>query len=116
MNWYKIAQANNFLYHGTTEGRAIQIAKQGLLPGKEAGNTLSNEIFLSDTEEYAKSYADRKGGAKGVILRVSKTPEIIADINTGLKGDFKTTKGILPKNIEIKTQYGWKKLTEFYKL
>lgn len=61
---------------------------------------------MSNTEQYAKSYADRKGGASGVILRVIKSPEMIADVNTGLVGDFKTAKGISPENVQIKGRDG----------
>lgn len=111
---YKGVTPAEFVYHGTTEGRARQIAKQGLLTGKEAGNTLAENIYLSNTEQYAKSYADRKGGTSGVILRIPKSADIIADPNTGLKGDFKTPQSISPANIEIKTKKGWKPITEQY--
>jgi len=115
VNWYIKANSENlFLYHGTNEGRARQIAKHGLLSGLNSKNTTSKEIFLSNSEQYAQSYADRKGGSTGVILRIRKTPEMIADANTGLQGDFKTIQTILPEMIEIKTLNGWKKLLGFY--
>ena len=62
----------SYLYHGTTEARAMKIADTGLLSGKEAGNTAAKDVYLSNTEQYAKSYADRKGGSGGIVLRVKK--------------------------------------------
>jgi GNAT superfamily N-acetyltransferase len=111
----KGAWASEYLYHGTNEGRARNIAKKGLLSGEKAGNTMAKAIYLSDTEQYAKSYADRKGGSTGVILRIKKTPSMIADKDTGLKGDYKVEDGISPENIEIKTHNGWRKLTDYGK-
>ncbi len=102
----KYKSADGFLYHGTTEARAMKIADSGLLSGKEAGNTAAKDVYLSNTEQYAKSYADRKGGTNSAILRVVQSPEMIGDVNTGLKGDFKTSKGIAPENIQIKGKDG----------
>lgn len=101
------------LYHGTSEPRAMQIAKNGLTSGKEAGNTEGQHAYLSNTEEYAKTYADRKSSYPA-ILRIKNAKGVIADSNTGLKGDYKTASKIAPEDIEIKTPEGWKPIQEHY--
>jgi hypothetical protein len=102
-----------YLYHGTNKARAIKIAQSGLMSGKLAGNTQGEDIFFSNTEQYAQSYADRKGGVDAVILRVKKTPDIIVDVKTGSKGDFKTSKSIMPQDIEIKVGNNWISITQY---
>lgn len=96
-----------YVYHGTTIQRAKQISIIGLLPGKVAGNTISPNIYLSDSEHYAKTYADRKGGARGIILRIKKLASIVPDPGTWTKGDYKTSRKISPKNIEFKYGDKW---------
>jgi hypothetical protein len=112
MKIYRISN-NSFLYHGTTMGRAINIAKNGLQSGVVAGHTLSEHAYFSDSELYAQSYADRKGGRSGVVIRVKKTSDFIEDENTGLSGDFKTDKFIHPDQIEIKIGRNWVSTKDF---
>ena len=103
-----------YLYHGTTEARARQMINSGMTSGKRAGNTQADDIFLSNTEQYAKSYADRKGGSGGVILRTTKSSDMVGDINTGLAGDFKTAKNISADDLQIKGKDGsWYNLKEY---
>lgn len=99
-----------YLYHGTGEGAFRNIRKEGLIP-REKGKY----IYFSDTEDYAKTYAQRKGSPFGErILRVKKTPEIIGDVDTGLKGDFKTLEKIDPKDIEVKVGDMWVKIQDYF--
>jgi len=105
MNWYKLAQLTQipeYLYHGTGEGAFRNIRKYGLTPPP------GKYIYLSNTEEYAQTYSQRKGNTYGNrILRIRKTDDIIPDANTNYQGDFKTSKPILPQNIELKVNDGW---------
>lgn len=85
------------LYHGTSYGALRHIKQEGLLP-KDNG-----QVFLTDNETYANSYALRKGN--GVMLRV---------INNGYKpdpritesGDFVSSEKIGTKDIEVKLNDG----------
>lgn len=103
----------NVVYHGTNVGRAIKIAEKGLLSGQEAGNTTAEHAYLCDKEQYAKSYADRKGGSTGVVLRITGVAGLEPDQNTGSKGDYKTKEKITPDHIEIKTAKGWEPITDW---
>lgn len=107
MNWYKKAKtdiAPEYVYHGTSEGAFRNIRKKGLMP----------PIYFSDTEEYARSYAQRKGNPYGDrILRVKRTQDIIEDPNTNFQGDYKTSKAILPQNIEVNIRGEWMPIQKY---
>jgi hypothetical protein len=87
------------LYHGTTQGALRKIVSEGLKP------TTMNQVSLSETEEYAKAYADRKGGARGVILRVSGV-DATPDTRISIKGDFRSAKTIPVEKLEVKMPDG----------
>lgn len=106
--------ANEYVYHGTTMGRAHAIARTGLKSGKDAGNTLSEHVYFSD-EKYARTYADRKGGSTGVVLRVKRTPDMVPDEDMVYPGDFKIKRTIPPEEIEISTPEGWRPLMAYVK-
>lgn len=98
MNWYKQTSkiTPEFLYHGTTQGALRKIVVEGLKP------TTMEQISLSESELYAKSYADRKGGSRGIILRIKNGPDIIPDIRITEKGDFLSKSTINPDRIDVK--------------
>lgn len=101
MGIYKLAQFE-YLYHGTSEGSFRKIRQIGLIPEP------NKFIYLSDTEQYAESYAQRKGNPYGNrILRVKRTNDMMPDSNTGFKGDFKTNIPITPDKIEVKVNNQW---------
>jgi hypothetical protein len=103
MKIHKISQSNIYLYHGTGEGHFRQIRKQGLIPVN-----LSGYVYLSQDEQYAQSYAERKGNEYGNrILRVKKTDDMIPDANTSFQGDFKTRRYIPASEIEVKINNKW---------
>ena len=87
------------LYHGTTQGALRKIASEGLKP------TTMNQVSLSETEQYAKTYADRKGGARGVVLRV-KDVDATQDTRISVKGDFRSSEVIPVDKIEVKMPDG----------
>jgi len=104
MNWYKKAKNNGpeYVYHGTSEGAFRNIIKNGLVPSN------GKYLYFSNTEQYARSYAQRKGNPYGDrILRVEKSADMISDPNTGHSGDFKTIKPVPPQNIEVKVDDKW---------
>lgn len=99
---------SSYLYHGTGEGAFRKIREQGLIPQE------GKELYLANTEEYARSYAQRKGNSFGDrILRVKKTNDMIQDENTGLVGDYKTSNKIEPQNIEVKIESRWIPIQEY---
>ena len=95
-----IGQIPEVLYHGTTQGALRKIVSEGLKP------TAMGQVSLSDTEEYAKSYADRKGGPRGIVLRIKGASDIVPDTRISVKGDFRSTSSIPVNRIEIKMPDG----------
>ena len=92
-----------YLYHGTSEGAFRNIRLEGITGEKEK--------YFANTEEYADTYAKRKGSDR--ILRVKKTPDFIEDKNIPEGGDYKTLRGIPPENIEIKVGDKWIPIQEY---
>jgi len=97
----KISSAE-YLYHGTGEGAFRNIRKHGLNVGS------NGYLYLSNTKEYADSYASRKGNAYGGrVIRVKKTDDMHSDENTSHQGDFKSTTWIPPEDIEVNVGGEW---------
>jgi len=60
---------NNHIYHGTGKGQALNIQKDGFMKPNSTGEEKPS-ISFTDNLDYAKYYANAKGGAtKMVILR-----------------------------------------------
>ena len=97
----------NYLYHGTGEGAFRKIIEQGL-------NPVGGKGYLANTEDYAKTYAQRKGAPFGErILRTKQTPEFIEDVsNQG--GDFVFNQNIPTNALELKVNDKWIPLNEYY--
>ena len=71
-------------------------------------------LYFADTEQYAKTYAQRKGNSFGDrVLRVKKSDAYEGDVNTGLKGDFKIKSDIKPEDIEINDRGKWIPIQEY---
>ena len=99
-----------YVYHGTSEGAARNIQKQGIKSGM---TSIGDKSYFSDTEQYAQTYADRKS-TSNVLLRIKKTKDLLPDTRIVEKGDFFTSKSISPKDIEIKMPNGeWIPITEY---
>lgn len=90
----------DFLYHGTTQGALRHIVTEGLKP------SAMGQVSLSETEQYAKSYADRKGGPRGIVLRIKGRSGIIPDTRIPEKGDFRSMSTISVDRIEVKMPDG----------
>ncbi|MBE9594553.1 MAG: hypothetical protein IMF19_13865, partial [Proteobacteria bacterium] len=102
----EVKEKAEYVYHGTGEGAFRQIRKVGM---KKAEN------YFSGDEQYAKTYAERKGVLKEPrILRIKKTADIIPDERIEEPGDFKTERGISPQEIEVKVGKKWIPIQEYY--
>jgi len=96
-----------YLYHGTTQGALRKIVSDGLKP------STMRQISLSDTEQYAKTYADRKGGSRGIILRIKNSEKYVPDTRIPEGGDYLSKEAVKPEDIEVKMPNGsWEKLTD----
>lgn len=106
----------SYLYHGTSLGALIRIAKEGLVPGV---NRKGEPTILTNNELYAKSYADRKGGGnRSVILKVKPPKDIEIDnsvVNKKGSTDYKTFSIIPPTNILVKKDNEWVSITDYLK-
>lgn len=104
-----LAQEAKYVYHGTSEGAARAIQREGELKiGQAIGSYKTGyrkELFFADTEQHAQSYAVRKSN-QNYLLRTKKTGEFIPDTNVISKGDLKIGKNISIKDIEIKMPNG----------
>lgn len=92
-----------YVYHGTSEGAFRKIRQEGMV-GKEK--------YFADTEQYAQSYADRKGTGER-LLRIKRTEDIVSDKHIPEKGDFKTSRDITPQEIEVKVGKQWIPIQEY---
>ncbi len=100
--------ADEYLFHGTGEGAFRRIREEGM-KSKSGGY-----LYFADTEQYATTYAQRKGNSFGDrVLRVKKSDAYEGDINTGLKGDFKIKGDIKPEDIEINDKGKWVPIQEY---
>jgi len=101
------------LYHGTSEGAARNIQRDGLM-GNMANPFAptkgdASKIFFSKSEATGQSFADRKGMGGSYLLRVNKSDDILPDmkrVGRGEKQDFIAENPIDPERIEIKTPTG----------
>jgi len=117
---YKTAEEfveKNILYHGTSEGAARAIQREGALKtGQAIGSDKTGygkQLFFADTEQHALSYAQRKS-TNHYLLRTKKTNEFIPDTNVVSEGDFKIEKNIPINNIEIKMPNGeWTPISNY---
>jgi len=98
-----------YVYHGTYDGAAYSIQRDGRMKLNAAGN---NEHYISFTSKpkVALYYAEMKGGSgRGVVLRTKKTDDFKLtpkyEKNEGF--EWITIREIPVEEIEIKTKYGW---------
>lgn len=100
---------SEYVYHGTYDGAAYSIQRDGRMRINAAGN---NEPYISFTSKpnVAKYYANMKGGSgRGLILRTKKTNDFKLapkyERNDGF--EWNTTREIPTDEIEINVKYGW---------
>jgi hypothetical protein len=80
---YKIKTYNryvnedNYIYHGTGKGQALNIQRDGFMKPNNTGEELPSISFTNDLD-YAKYYAKSKGGIDKMII-----------LRTKLNNDFK---------------------------
>lgn len=99
-----------YLYHGTGEAAFRKIRQEGLKPSSDG-----KYIYLSDTEDYARTYSQRKGSPFGErILRIKRSDAITPDPDTGLMGDYKTLEPINPLDIEVRVGKKWVNIQDYF--
>ena len=108
------------LYHGTSEGAARSIQREGLKPNQAIGSTGKGDYaktFLSNDKNTAFSFASRKGGADGYLLKIKPTSDITEDlkrISSDNKKDFIIYSDIPVENIEIQIPDGnWVPISKY---
>lgn len=105
---FKIFESNlndEFIYHGTNKGAALNIQKDGYMKPHNTGEELASISFTSDIN-YAEYYAKYKGGKdKMVILRTKLSdkfkPSPKYDNNDGY--EYITFNKIYTDELEIRT-------------
>ncbi len=102
-----VAEEGRYLYHGTTQGALRKILSEGIKP------TAMGQVSLSSTEQYAETYAERKSGTRGILLRIRDEGQFIPDKKITEAGDFLTKEIIRPEDIEVKMPDGsWSSLVD----
>ena len=110
------ATETKIVYHGTSTGAAIRIAREGHMKPGQASGSINAPLFFSNIEQYASTYASRKDFGGGVLLRVKKTPDMKVSKEISKKGgylEYYTFREIPVNEIEIKTKDGWKPIDGF---
>ena len=106
------AKGEEYVYHGTSTGPGINIQKEGLRVKTVSKGV--KQVSLSEGEQYALTYAQRKSPGREVMLRIKKTSDMTPDERITAHGDIKSLKNIPPENIEIKTAEGkWVPLKQY---
>lgn len=94
---------NNYIYHGTGKGQALNIQKDGVMKPNNTGEEHPSISFTNDIN-YAKYYANAKGGTdKMVILKTKLTNDFtLSPRIKNNKGDEYVTFNEIPtSNIDI---------------
>lgn len=94
---------HKYLYHGTGEGSFRRIRIEGFTNDKN---------YFTETQEYAQSYADRKGTGER-ILRIKPTEDTYEDERTG-GGDFIVPRTINPEEIEVLVEGKWMNIQDYH--
>lgn len=89
----------DYLFHGTSEGAFRKIRESGLQPK-------NGKIYATNSQDYAKTYASRKGAPYGErILRVKNKGFVKDTSNKG--GDYISSDLIKPEEIEVLEKGKW---------
>ncbi len=93
----------NYIYHGTGEGSFRRIRLEGFTNDKN---------YFSELQEYAQSYADRKGTGER-ILRIKATDDMYED-DSNIGGDYIIPRKIKPKDIEVLVNGRWINIQDYH--
>lgn len=107
-----VSITNQFIYHGTGKGQALNIQKDGMMKANNVGEEKPS-ISFTNSLDYAMYYANAKGGKdKAVVLRTKLTTDFkITDRIYNNKGmEYITYKPVSASELEILTPSGWKEL------
>ncbi len=107
------SQINNYIYHGTGKGQALNIQKDGYMKLNKTGEEQPSISFTNDLD-YAKYYAKSKGGlSKMCILRTKLDDafKLSPRIRNNKGDEYITFKNVLSSDLEIMTVNGsWQPL------
>jgi hypothetical protein len=112
---YESVSDNDFIYHGTSKGAALNIQRDGYMKPNNTGEEKPSISFTNDLR-YAEYYAKSKGGNdKMVILRtvLNNDFKLSPKIRNNKGVEYITFEKIQSVNLEIKTPSGWKPLNEW---
>lgn len=108
--------SKQYIYHGTGKGQALNIQKDGFMKLNSTGE-IKPSISFTLNIEYAKYYANAKGGTnKMVILRtkLNNNFHISPRIRNNKGDEYITFKNIPSSELEILTlNNGWQPLNNW---
>jgi hypothetical protein len=98
----------NYIYHGTGKGQALNIQRDGFMKTNNTGEEYPSISFTNDLD-YAKYYAISKGGSsKMTILRTKLNDDFIISPriinNKGI--EYVTFKNVLSSDLEVLSKNG----------
>lgn len=106
----------NYIYHGTGKGQALNIQRDGFMKPNNTGEKHPSISFTNDLD-YAKYYAKSKGGlSKMIILRtkLNKTFQLSPRIKNNKGDEYITFNPIKSHDLEVLTpKNGWVSLTKW---
>ena len=105
---------DNFIYHGTGRGQALNIQKDGYMKTNITGEEQPS-ISFTNKLDYAKHYAKSKAGNKMVILRtkLDNRFKLSPRIKDNKGHEYITFENIPSSDLEISTSYGWQPLNNW---
>ena len=109
---YESVNDNDFIFHGTSKGAALNIQRDGYMKPNNTGEEKPSISFTNDLR-YAEYYAKSKGGNdKMVILRtkLNSNFKLSPKIRNNKGDEYITFEKISSNELEIKTTNGWKPL------
>jgi hypothetical protein len=112
---YESISNNDFIYHGTSKGAALNIQRDGYMKPNNTGEEKPSISFTNDLR-YAEYYAKSKGGNnKMVVLRtdLNSSFKLSPKIRNNKGVEYVTFEKIQSHKLEIKTSSGWKPLNEW---
>jgi hypothetical protein len=104
-----------YIYHGTGKGQVLNIQKDGFMKPNNNGEEQPSISFTDDLN-YAKYYAESKGGTdKMVILRtkLNNNFKLSPRIRNNKGDEYITFNKLQSSKLEIMTSAGWQPLEKW---
>lgn len=112
---YENYKSNDFIYHGTGKGQALNIQRDGFMKPKNTGEEKPSISFTNDLD-YAKYYAKSKGGVYMTILRtkLDEKFKLSPRIRNNKGDEYVTFEKIFSSDLELMTlNNGWQPLNKW---